>query len=210
MCTSRWLQEAASCSGGVPNAEGIALVTAEKSLYCTSPPIVTSYLGSATYYPKFSENTVAAHITGWLAVASRQEDAKSLEEQINRCATQLAEMDRVKAALDNDARCRAHRAIQTVFALLVAQFGVLFYWVFVIFDWNLVEPVTYFLGYTGTWLSVVFYGRTGMEFTYDAAREWVRLRMAKRLYARGGFDTARYAALQATLKRLWKERRKLL
>eukprot|EP00658_Telonema_sp_P-2_P062710 TRINITY_DN51398_c0_g1_i1.p1 TRINITY_DN51398_c0_g1~~TRINITY_DN51398_c0_g1_i1.p1 ORF type:complete len:176 (+),score=47.83 TRINITY_DN51398_c0_g1_i1:113-640(+) len=50
----------------------------------------------------------------------------------------------------------AHRVMVGTFLLLVAQNAVLFQWVFVTFDWNLVEPMTYFLGYSAnTWLAMV-------------------------------------------------------
>lgn len=54
---------------------------------------------------------------------------------------------------------------------LSTQFVVLFNWVFFKFDWGLVEPVTYFLGYTGVWLGVLHHCVRGGEFTYDAVRE---------------------------------------
>ncbi|CCD14857.1 unnamed protein product [Trypanosoma congolense IL3000] len=41
--------------------------------------------------------------------------------------------------------------------LLVGQFIVFFHWVFVVFDWNLVEPITYFIGYTTVWISLVLH-----------------------------------------------------
>ena len=60
------------------------------------------------------------------------------------------------------------------FAFLCTQFGVLANWVFVSFDWNLVEPVTYFLGYTLVWMGVVFFRLTGKDFTYDAILTSIR------------------------------------
>lgn len=41
--------------------------------------------------------------------------------------------------------------------LLIVQFIVLFRWVFVVFDWNLVEPMTYFIAYTAVWVGLVFH-----------------------------------------------------
>jgi hypothetical protein len=54
---------------------------------------------------------------------------------------------------------------------LLAQFVVCFNWVFFIFDWNLVEPVTYFIGFSCAWLSIAFYTLTGREWTYAATFE---------------------------------------
>lgn len=75
-------------------------------------------------------------------------------------------------------------ATLAVFGTLVAQTCVLFYWVFDKFDWNLVEPMTYFLGYTPVWLGVVYYFKTGNEFTYDNLRDSLFQRVASKEFAR--------------------------
>lgn len=67
----------------------------------------------------------------------------------------------------------AKRVEWAMFGGLCVQFGVLFQWVFFMFDWNLVEPMTYFLAYSNIWFGIMFYATTGCEFNYDATRECI-------------------------------------
>lgn len=74
------------------------------------------------------------------------------------------------------------RVLSGVFCGLFAQNAILMYWVFSAFDWNLVEPCTYFFGYTSiTWFALVFYKYTGREFTYDAMIDEMRKRKMNKL-----------------------------
>lgn len=80
------------------------------------------------------------------------------------------------------------RVLWGVFAGLMTQNAILFYWVFFAFDWNLVEPCTYFFGYTSaTWLALMFYKYTGREFTYDATVEELAKRKFNKLAKKNGY-----------------------
>ena len=81
-----------------------------------------------------------------------------------------------------------------IFTLLGAQFMVLFNWVFFVFDWNLVEPVTYFLGYSCTWFGIMFYAATGVEWSYDSTRAYLQQRQLGKLLRRQGVDAAAHDA----------------
>ncbi|KAH9600139.1 Calcium uniporter protein [Trypanosoma melophagium] len=73
-------------------------------------------------------------------------------------------------------------------AFLLVQFYILFRWVFVVFDWNLVEPMTYFLGYTVVWASIVFHCYYEKEFTWEAFLDVFAQRRRERLYRKAGVD----------------------
>lgn len=109
----------------------------------------------------------------------------------------VATLTTTKNLLDARAERLPTVATWATFAFLSLQFGVLFNWVFFVFDWNLVEPVTYFLGYTPIWLGILFYCSYGKAFTYDACRDVLRERSRRRLYARASFDAAAFQALCA-------------
>ncbi|KPI88633.1 hypothetical protein ABL78_2237 [Leptomonas seymouri] len=85
------------------------------------------------------------------------------------------------------------------FALLSLQFVVYFNWIFFVFDWNLVEPTTYFLGYTGVFCSVVYhYYRCGADddFTWKNLLHHMARREAERMYTEQKVDTDAVARLQ--------------
>ena len=102
--------------------------------------------------------------------------------------------DEMNAAAAN----HAHRVMVGTFLLLVAQNAVLFQWVFVTFDWNLVEPMTYFLGYSAnTWLAMVFFKSTGRDFSYDGIVSELRQRkLDKLIQADSAFSMDRLTELQ--------------
>eukprot|EP01061_Rhynchopus_euleeides_P001400 TRINITY_DN10991_c0_g1_i1.p2 TRINITY_DN10991_c0_g1~~TRINITY_DN10991_c0_g1_i1.p2 ORF type:complete len:143 (+),score=35.48 TRINITY_DN10991_c0_g1_i1:130-558(+) len=69
------------------------------------------------------------------------------------------------------------------------------------FDWNLVEPITYFLGYSVVWFGVVFYYFTGQEYSYDSVRDIMAKRKREKLYAQHSFDMDKFLELQETVSR---------
>jgi hypothetical protein len=107
-----------------------------------------------------------------------------------------------KAELDAAAAKYPDRHAWGIFAYLVAQNAVLFQWTFYQFDWNLVEPITYLLGYSVTWLCTLVYFAFGKEFTYDALRDHLTARRRDALYAANDFDVARFRTLEARQSRL--------
>lgn len=96
------------------------------------------------------------------------------------------------------------------FFMLAAQFCLYFNWIFFVFDWNLVEPTTYFLGYTGVFSGLVYhYHRCGADnFTWSNLFQYLAQRKAANLYKRSGLDveqwkrwTADVAQIKAELAR---------
>lgn len=127
-----------------------------------------------------------------------------------RHALQLVQVE--KDRLDAAARAFPDRLALAGLLFLVAQTGLLYYWVYVRFDWNLVEPITYLLGYSVTWLGIAFYLLAGREFTYDNCRQIAEERQRAKLYAAAGFDVERYLQLRlsvAELERLARSLEKL-
>ncbi|KAL7704618.1 Mitochondrial calcium uniporter [Lotmaria passim] len=84
------------------------------------------------------------------------------------------------------------------FALLSLQFIVYFNWIFFVFDWNLVEPTTYFLGYTSVFFSLVYhYYRCGKDdFTWKNLFEYMAHREAEKMYAEKKVNVKAVAQLQ--------------
>lgn len=92
------------------------------------------------------------------------------------------------------------------FAILAAQLLVYAHWTFVVFDWNLVEPTTYFLGYSGVFGGLVLqYLRCGHstaavpEFTWRNLFVWLSENRASRLCAKRGIDEEEMRVLRRRL-----------
>ena len=111
-------------------------------------------------------------------------------------------LKRTKDGLDAQAAKHPDRHAWGIFAYLVAQNAVLAQWTFVQFDWNLVEPITYLLGYSVTWLCTIVYFAFGKEFTYDALREHLTNNRREALYAANDFDVEQFKKIEAKSARL--------
>eukprot|EP00759_Apiculatamorpha_spiralis_P026821 PhF_6_TR29496/c0_g1_i1/m.43678/K20858/MCU; calcium uniporter protein, mitochondrial len=151
------------------------------------PENVTSIINSA-----MSLTSLAAYKKGVMTQLSD----KKLE--FTKLSVILDEIEAKAAKLPN-------RVAWLTFIFLVAQWGLLFNWVFITFDWNLVEPITYFLGYTVVWMSILHYYATGREYTYDNVREMLISWKTRKLIQKRGFDLAKFNTLKEEIASLEKE-----
>ena len=116
--------------------------------------------------------------------------------------TRHGELNVTKLELDAQAEKYPDRHAWGIFAYLVVQNAVLFQWTYFQFDWNLVEPITYLLGYAVTWLCTLVYFAFGKEFTYDGLRSHLTEQRRESLYASSDFDIRKFRALEARRSRL--------
>ncbi|CBZ24748.1 conserved hypothetical protein [Leishmania mexicana MHOM/GT/2001/U1103] len=93
------------------------------------------------------------------------------------------------------------------FAFFATQLVVYFNWIFFTFDWNLVEPTTYFLAYTGVFCSVVYhYHRcSGNGSTWNGVFQHVAGRKAEKKYAQAQVDVVGMAQLQRRMTLIERE-----
>ncbi|GET86910.1 hypothetical protein, conserved [Leishmania tarentolae] len=93
------------------------------------------------------------------------------------------------------------------FTLCAAQLVVYFRWIFFVFDWNLVEPTTYFLAYTGVFASLVYhyYRCSGDGSTWKDVFQHLSNRKAEKTYAKEQLDVAAMAKLQRRIASIERE-----
>ncbi|KAG5505674.1 hypothetical protein JKF63_05009 [Porcisia hertigi] len=125
-----------------------------------------------------------------------------LKKTLSAKRQQLDAMERVKAECDEIA-CRYPDAfMRQLFVFLVLQVAVLFDWTYIHFDWSFVEPITYLLGYSATWIAIAWYGAMQHEFGYDALRRFLQSAKSERLYKDRQFDLQAYEALRVEVAQL--------
>eukprot|EP01063_Lacrimia_lanifica_P038618 TRINITY_DN8255_c0_g1_i1.p1 TRINITY_DN8255_c0_g1~~TRINITY_DN8255_c0_g1_i1.p1 ORF type:complete len:263 (+),score=121.94 TRINITY_DN8255_c0_g1_i1:63-851(+) len=133
-------------------------------------------------------------------------DLEALAAQVAKNRDSLAGMDAIKRECDELAARYPNLFAGGGLLGMVGLWALLFWMVFgnavfggdvFTFDWNLVEPITYFLGYSVVWISVFYYYLTGAEYTYDSVRDILTEKKRAKLYASRGFDVAAYTQLQA-------------
>eukprot|EP01064_Diplonema_japonicum_P021743 TRINITY_DN3130_c2_g1_i1.p1 TRINITY_DN3130_c2_g1~~TRINITY_DN3130_c2_g1_i1.p1 ORF type:complete len:286 (+),score=56.80 TRINITY_DN3130_c2_g1_i1:57-860(+) len=128
-----------------------------------------------------------------------------LETELRRMHSMLVLMEEKKVKCDEVASRYPNRFGNIGMAGMTGLWCLLFWMVFgesvfgcetFAFDWNLVEPITYFLGYSVVWFGVVFYYLTGQEYTYDNVRDMMEMRKKMKLYAAEGLDIEKYTELK--------------
>lgn len=115
---------------------------------------------------------------------------------------QLDAMERIKAECDEIAFHYPDAFMAQLFAFLVLQAAVLFDWTYVHFDWNFVEPITYLIGYSATWIAIAWYGAMQQEFGYESLRRFLQNAKCERLYKAHRFDRQAYEALRVEVAKL--------
>eukprot|EP01060_Flectonema_neradi_P001716 TRINITY_DN11043_c0_g1_i2.p1 TRINITY_DN11043_c0_g1~~TRINITY_DN11043_c0_g1_i2.p1 ORF type:complete len:274 (+),score=55.62 TRINITY_DN11043_c0_g1_i2:95-916(+) len=139
------------------------------------------------------------------------EKLKALEADIAKLRQDVASLETIKEECDKIAA--KHPDLFANFGLvgMASLWGILFWMVFAesvfgaetfAFDWNLVEPITYFLGYTVIWFGVVFYYFTGQEYTYDNVRDMMEQRKKMKLYSSKGLNIDEYNTMKADLEKM--------
>eukprot|EP00756_Hemistasia_phaeocysticola_P051507 Hpha_TRINITY_DN26685_c0_g1::TRINITY_DN26685_c0_g1_i1::g.86105::m.86105 len=115
-----------------------------------------------------------------------------------------------KATLDKQADAFPDSVMRCVFLGLVVLWFVMFWMVFAgmlfgprtffAFDWNTVEPITYFVLYAAVWFACVFYYFAGVRFSYsELSRRLAGWRRARLYESHRRFDPTVYKALSADL-----------
>ncbi|KPI89541.1 hypothetical protein ABL78_1309 [Leptomonas seymouri] len=132
-----------------------------------------------------------------------------LKARLSEAQAELNKLDQLKTHCDEAAQQHADRRMRQLFLLLIFQSVVLFDWTYIHFDWNLVEPITYLIGYSATWIAIIWYGALQRELSYDALRRVFLEKQCRALYAQHEFDVERYAKVKMEVAKLEKVLRSL-
>ena len=127
---------------------------------------------------------------------------KETEASLSTSRAQLNDLQIQKDQLDAAAREYPDYFAWAGLAYLTTQTAVLFNWVYFRFDWNLVEPITYLLGYSVVWLSLAFYFGFAKDFSYNNLRSMLEESKRQKLYKERSFNVEKYRELQVRTKNL--------
>eukprot|EP01062_Namystynia_karyoxenos_P007758 TRINITY_DN12723_c0_g1_i5.p1 TRINITY_DN12723_c0_g1~~TRINITY_DN12723_c0_g1_i5.p1 ORF type:complete len:345 (+),score=69.55 TRINITY_DN12723_c0_g1_i5:39-1073(+) len=145
----------------------------------------------------FAAAALAAHTRA--ALSARREAAQLAADEL------LPEVQRLRQ-LDEAAEAAGERGAQR--AARCAMVGMVVLWVVLFwmalgetlcgpqiatsarfaFDWTLVEPITFFMGYSVLWFGMAWYFASGREFSYDRARAVIKHRAASAHARKIDFD----------------------
>jgi predicted nuclease with TOPRIM domain len=133
-----------------------------------------------------------------LALANRMGELQQLKERFER-------MKDVKDHIDEKAHRSANRLIWLGGAYLIAQCAVLARFTWWEFSWDIVEPITYFVTFTGGLIGYLYFATTKSEYTYENLRDRLARTKREKWYKRANFDPSAFEELHKELEELQKD-----
>eukprot|EP01129_Flabellula_baltica_P015088 TRINITY_DN745_c0_g1_i1.p1 TRINITY_DN745_c0_g1~~TRINITY_DN745_c0_g1_i1.p1 ORF type:complete len:381 (+),score=87.41 TRINITY_DN745_c0_g1_i1:57-1199(+) len=112
------------------------------------------------------------------------------------------ELTSLKEEYHSLASRRASQLLWGIFAYLSLQFGIMCRFVWWEFNWDIVEPISYFVTLATLMSGYLFFMITDTEFTYDGLRQHLKNRRLRALYLKRNFDWKRWKELDTELSSL--------
>eukprot|EP01062_Namystynia_karyoxenos_P055250 TRINITY_DN46001_c0_g1_i1.p1 TRINITY_DN46001_c0_g1~~TRINITY_DN46001_c0_g1_i1.p1 ORF type:complete len:249 (+),score=59.43 TRINITY_DN46001_c0_g1_i1:60-749(+) len=143
-------------------------------------------------------------------VRAAAQQLAALRNEVGELEEVLAPLELEKVRLDALAEAYPSRFIHACFASLLALWCTMFWMVFAgmvfgpqtyfAFDWNTVEPITYFVLCASVWLAVAHHYLFGKDWTYEGLVAALAAWRRRELYsASRTFDHSSYRRLHAEL-----------
>ena len=172
--------------------------------FCSSSPAADATVSSRN---SGSDADVTQNVVD--AAALRAARDGPLRVRLTKKRAELAKLAELKRRCDEAAQRLPDKRMKQLFLFLLFQAAVLFDWTYIHFDWNLTEPITYLIGYSATWIAILWYGALQREFSYDVLRSMLRDQQRVKLYTQHKFDVAHYEKVKAEVAKLEKVLRSL-
>lgn len=132
-----------------------------------------------------------------------------IEKRINEINEEMKPLDEKRAVIELAAEKYANRCLVFGFGALCGQFAVLARLVWWELNWDIMEPVAYFIGLGTTIGGFVFFSFTGRDYGFNDLWEHTKEKKKKRLAARERFDESKYNQLIEELNDLKTKRDKM-
>jgi len=141
--------------------------------------------------PEVIVNTLASV----LGIKFHTRDAPELQKQLDKLLPQYHSLNQTKLELDKKAEKWSKRCMFGTFVLLSVQFSILASMVWVSFNWDIMEPVTYFVGVFTLMGGYSFFVLCGEDYTYKALQDRLRMRILRNYYISKEFNWKKWKAL---------------
>jgi hypothetical protein len=112
-----------------------------------------------------------------------------------RVEREIAVLDQEKQKFDSIARKHANKLMFGLFVALLAQFGILADMVWIDFNWDIMEPITYFVTLTTVIGGFSFFIKSKRDYTYPALAERFANSKLRKLYIANRFNYKTWSAL---------------
>lgn len=112
-----------------------------------------------------------------------------------RVEQEIAKLDKEKHVYDEIARKHAKKVMYALFAYMLVQFGVLADMVWIDFNWDIMEPITYFVTLTTLIGGFTFFIRSKTDYTYPALAQRIANSKLRKLYIANRFNYQAWSSL---------------
>jgi len=161
-------------------------------------------VGEVLYFPNneklrdyifIKTNPVLNTVVQTLDIKLMKRNTNKLIHQLSSISKEYTALNENKLLYDDIARRSAKRTMRLLFAYICIQFGVLGHMVWYDFNWDIMEPISYFVGLGTTigayWYFILF----KQDYTYDVLEAREMLKKLRKLYIRNEFDWPRWNTL---------------
>eukprot|EP01120_Amphizonella_sp_Union-15-10_P016150 TRINITY_DN842_c0_g1_i1.p1 TRINITY_DN842_c0_g1~~TRINITY_DN842_c0_g1_i1.p1 ORF type:complete len:408 (-),score=68.32 TRINITY_DN842_c0_g1_i1:16-1239(-) len=123
-----------------------------------------------------------------------------LEEELIKLRELIKPLDEIKNQLEHEANTFASRMLYVGFAYTAVQFTILARMVWWEFNWDIMEPVTYFVTLGTVMFGYTFYVITSEDYTYKELKYRIARRKLRKLYLEAEFDWPRWNRINQRIK----------
>ncbi|KAI8818294.1 uncharacterized protein EV422DRAFT_580053 [Fimicolochytrium jonesii] len=138
-------------------------------------------------------------------VPTADERTAPLMRELDKVMAELGPLAETKRMLDEKAHKTGVRMAWAGLAALCTQFGLMARLTWWEYSWDVMEPISYFLGAGTGILGYMFYVLTSREYTYETLTEVTVTRHQMRGYKRAKFDYDRYLELKGRAEKVREE-----
>ncbi|KAJ3157752.1 hypothetical protein HDU89_000130 [Geranomyces variabilis] len=132
-----------------------------------------------------------------VTIPTFEERVAPLKKELENVEREIAPLAATKRALDEKAHRSSVRMAWIGLAALCSQFGLMARLTWWEYSWDVMEPISYFLGAGTGILGYMFYVLTSKEYTYETLAQVTVTKHQARGYKRAKFDFPTYLELTA-------------
>lgn len=130
------------------------------------------------------------------------EKERFLMAELEKLQLEIKPMEELKAEIDRKSAQRTNFAVWGGLGYMAFQFGLLARLTWWEYSWDIMEPVTYFVGYGTAMACYAYFVLTRQEFLYPDARDRQFLLFFHKLSKRKVFDIRRYNEIKDAILKI--------
>ncbi|KAJ3339636.1 hypothetical protein HDU93_007963 [Gonapodya sp. JEL0774] len=156
---------------------------------------------SKGFFVAFDEGDVPTYVR----IPTFEEHVAPLRKQIEDISARLTQQDSLKQECDKAADLLSRRVGWLGFSGFAAYWGTAVYLVYGPSDWDMMEPITYFVGTGFGLVAYLWYMITRSEYSYTSLTATAADSRRAFMYRSKGFDQSEYEGLKDRMRRLREE-----